>query len=172
MRHEQETAHREVDFIASKLVYGSKPGLKNLFGGLTERLMIIVCRFTRRKANEARLPITCRRPCAFQVGKSETKNKRNPAAFKPQHQTHSSTATAANSRRLATNQVPRVTPSSPASADPFGTNRSRTALTISNISRRHIAHNKLLNNGRMYAPRHENAFLPIDEKAASMLVER
>ena len=35
VRHDEEAAHREVDLIARKLEYGSKPGLKNIPGALT-----------------------------------------------------------------------------------------------------------------------------------------
>ena len=45
VRHEQETEHREVDLIASKLVYGSEPGLEITFRGLTGNVDIIVYRF-------------------------------------------------------------------------------------------------------------------------------
>ena len=51
------------------------------------------------------------RPCAFGV----KEKKKNTAAFKTRHENDSSTATAANSRRFATKQVPRISRTSPAS---------------------------------------------------------
>ena len=53
MRQEQETVHREVDLIASKLVYGSKPGLKIRFRVLTQHLSIIVLMFMVRGSEQA-----------------------------------------------------------------------------------------------------------------------
>ena len=42
MRHEEGTAQREVNLVASKFESGSKPGLKNIFEALTQHPMIIV----------------------------------------------------------------------------------------------------------------------------------
>ena len=73
---------------------------------------------TSREVNEARLPHTCSRPCAFEEKKFEKKNAKKSAPPKTHHEIHSSPATASNSRRHARKHVPSVSPYSPASMDP------------------------------------------------------
>ena len=71
-----------------------------------------------REVNEARRPHTCSRPCVRRKKKAEKKTRKNPAAPKTHHDSHSNPATATISRRRATKHVPRVRPPSPASIDP------------------------------------------------------
>ena len=98
------------------------PGMKRLFC-LKAKNGLIMKRFfcpngliTSREVKEARRPHTCSRPCAFEEKTKRT--KKNPAAAKTHHATHSSPATATTSRQRATKHVPCVSPYSLASIDP------------------------------------------------------
>ena len=69
---------------------------------------------TTREVNEARLPHTCSRLCAFE----ERKKKEKSAQPKTYHEIHIIPATAWNSRLHAMEHVPRVSPKYPDSIDP------------------------------------------------------
>ena len=73
---------------------------------------------TSREEHEARRPHTRSRTCAFEEKKVEKNDAKKSAPPKTHHESHSSPATATNSRRRATKHVPRVSPYSPASRDP------------------------------------------------------
>ena len=72
---------------------------------------------TSREVHEARRHHTCSRPCAFE----EKKNRKRTKSRRTQthHENHCSPATATTSRWCATKHVPRVSPYSPASMDPW-----------------------------------------------------
>ena len=75
---------------------------------------------TSREVNEAKRPHTCSRPCVFEE-KRKTRTKKNTkksTAPETHHEIHSNSATATNSRRRATEHVPRVSPYSSAPIDP------------------------------------------------------
>ena len=73
---------------------------------------------TGREVNEARGPHTCSRPCAFEGKKNRKITRTKIVPPKTHHEIYSSPATATNSRRRATQHVPRVSIYSPASIDP------------------------------------------------------
>ena len=74
---------------------------------------------TSREVNEARRPLTCSRPCAFEeIPPRKTKKQKKNAPPKKHHEIHSSPATATTARRRATKHVPRISPYSPASINP------------------------------------------------------
>ena len=117
-------------------------------------------------------------------GKNTEKKSAPP---KTHHESHSSPATATTSRRRAKTHVPRPSPYSPASIDTgfveIGlVQLSQSVKTTNSMSntRTHMPTDKL-NNGTLYAPRYEEAFLPIGKYRprslrslglASLLVER
>ena len=115
-----------------------------------------------------------------------TKLRTKPAPPKAHHEIHSSPSTATTSRQRATKHVPRVSPHSPASIDPrfveIGLVQLSQSVKTTNVTHTHthIPTDKL-NNGTLYAPRYEEAFLPKGKKRprslrslglASLLVER
>ena len=98
--------------------------------------------------------------------KKKRKKKRNPAAPKTHHEIHSSPATATTSRRRATKHVPRVSPYSPASIDPVFVEIGLVQLSQSILKNTNVTHiqTEKVSNGTLYAPRYEQAFLPIGKK--------
>ena len=107
-------------------------------------------------------PHTCSGPCAFEE-KERKKETRNPAAPKTHHEIHSSPATATTSRRLATKHVPRLSPYSPASInsgfEEIGLVQLPQSIKTTNATHTQQT-DRLINNGTLYAPRYEKAFLP------------
>ena len=116
------------------------------------------CLITSREVNEARRPHTCSRPCAVEEEKTL-----NPAAPKTHHEIHSSPVTATTSRRRAAKHVPRVSPYSPASMDlgfvKIGLVQLSQSVKTTNVTHT-LTDTDYLNNGTLYAPRYEEAFLP------------
>ena len=91
--------------------------------------------------------------------------KNSPPPPKTHHEIHSRPATASNSRRHAMKHVPRVSPYSPDSIDPGFVEIDLVQLSQS-VKTTHVTHTHThtptdkLNNGTLYAPRYEGAFLP------------
>ena len=87
---------------------------------------------------------------------------KNPAPRKAHHESHISPATATTSRQAAKKRVPHVGPYSPASIDPgfeeIGLVQLSQLVKTTNVT--HTHRDRLLNNGNLYAPRYEEAFLP------------
>ena len=88
---------------------------------------------------------------------------------KTHHEIHSRPATANNSKRRAAKHVPRVSPHSPALTDPgfvkIGLVQLSQTVKTTNVTHTLTdtqAHQ--LNNGTLYAPRYEEAFLPKGKK--------
>ena len=100
---------------------------------------------------------------------TKKKHKKKPAAPKTHHEIHSSQATATTSRRRATKHVPRGSPYSPASIDPGFVEIGLVQLSQL-VKTTNVAHTRTdrrtdeLNNGTLYAPRNEKAFLPEGKK--------
>ena len=113
------------------------------------------------KVNEARRPHTYSKPCAFEEKKRRKKTHEIPPHTK-HHEIHRTPATATTSKRRATIHVPRVSPYSPASIDPgfeeIGLVQLSQLVKTTNVT--HTHRDRLLNNGNLYAPRYEEAFLP------------
>ena len=118
-------------------------------------------------------PRTCSRPCAFE----KKKNRKNHAPPKTRHEIHSHPATATNSRRRAAKHVPRVSPHSPASIDPWfvqiGIVQLSQSVKTTNVT--HTLTHRLIKylvpgNGTLYAPRYEKVFLPIGNKRPRSLL--
>ena len=116
------------------------------------------------------------------IKNNKTKHGKKSAPPKTHHEIHNTPATASNSRRHARKHVPRASPYSPASIDPgfveIGLVQISPSVKTTNVT--HKLTDKL-NNGTLYAPRYEEAFLPNSEKRprslcslglASLLVER
>ena len=103
------------------------------------------------------------------IRKKQITEKSTPP--KTHHEIHSSPATACNSRRHAMEHVPRVSPYSPDSIDPgfveIGLEQFSQSVKTTNVTHTHthIPTDKL-NNGTLYAPRYEEAFLPKGKKTA------
>ena len=116
--------------------------------------------------------------CVRSKNKIVRKNntKKNPAPPKTHHGVHSSPVTATNSRRRAVKRVPRVCPYSPASIDhgsvEIGLVQLSQSVKTTNSMSHTCTHIDRQNNGTLYAPRYEEAFLPKGKKTASVLVER
>ena len=94
------------------------------------------------------------------------KARKNLVPHKTHHEIHISPATATTSRRRATNHDPRVSPCSPASLDPGFVEISLVELSQS-VKTTNITHTctlGILDNGILYAPRYEEAFLPKGKK--------
>ena len=115
------------------------------------------CLITSRETNVATRPHACSRPCAFDEGKNQTKTHR---------EIHSSPVTVSNSRLLARKHVPRVSPYAPVSIDPEFVEIGLVQLSQTgikdkfNVTRTHLQIPKgQLNNGTLYLPRYEEAFL-------------
>ena len=94
------------------------------------------------------------------------KNTKKSAPPKAHHESHSILATATNSRRRAAKHVPRVCPRSPASIDPgfvkIGLVQISPSVKTTNVTHTLTdTQTDKLNNGTLYAPRYEEAFLPI-----------
>ena len=112
-----------------------------------------VC-LTSREVNEARWPHTCSR--------NYTEKSAPP---KTRHEIHSSPATATNSRRRATKHVSRASPYSPACLDlgfvEIGLVQRSQSVKATNVTHTQTdGQRDQLNNGTLYAPRYEEAFLP------------
>ena len=94
---------------------------------------------------------------------------RNPPTPKTHHEIHSSSVTATTSRRRATKDVPRVCPFSPVYIDPRILEIGLVQLSQL-VKTTNVAHTRTdrrtdeLNNGTLYAPRNEKAFLPEGKK--------
>ena len=84
---------------------------------------------------------------------------------KTHHEIHSRPATATNLRRRAAKHVPRVCPHSPASIDARFVKIGLVQLSQS-VNTTNVTHTltDYENNGTLYAPRYEQAFLPIGKK--------
>ena len=99
--------------------------------------------------------------------KNEQKKQKKSARPKTHHEIHSRPATATNSRRRAPKHVPSVSPRSPASMHPgfveIGLVQLSQSVKTTNVTHTHTQTDKL-NNGTLYAPRYEEAFLPEDRK--------
>ena len=94
------------------------------------------------------------------------KTPKNPAPPKTQHDTHISPATATTWRQRATKRIPRISPCSPASIDPgsveIGLEQLSRSVKTTNVTYRLTdTQTDKLNNGTLYTPRYEEAFLPI-----------
>ena len=117
--------------------------------------------------------------------KNNTKKSTPP---KTHHDIHSSPATATTSRRRETKHVPRISPYSFASIFSglveIGLVQLSQSVKTTNVTRTHRQTDRetgQFNNGTLYAPRCEQAFLPVGKRRprslgslayASLLVER
>ena len=92
--------------------------------------------------------------------KVEKKNTKKSAPLKTHHEINRNPTTATPSRRRATKPVPRVTYYSPASIDPRFVEIG--IVQLSQSVKTYVTHTQTdkLNNGTLYAPRYEEAFLP------------
>ena len=109
--------------------------------------------------------------CVRKKKNKKQKHEINPAPPKANHVIHSSPATATTSRRRTTKHVPRVSPYSPASIDPgfveIGLAQLSQSVKTTNATHTLTRHTQTdgqadkLNNGTLYAPQYEEAFLPI-----------
>ena len=150
----------------------------NFFGSDRLRVNNRIPRYTTsREVNEARRPHTCSTPCAFGEKTKRKTHTHKPAPPKTHHEINSSPATATTSRRRATKHVPCVCPYPPASIDPgfveiglvqlsqsVKTTNVTHTLTDTQTDRRTDRQADQLNNGTLYAPQYEEAFLPIGKK--------
>ena len=103
--------------------------------------------------------------CVRRKKKGEKKKSRkNPAPPRTHHETHISPATATTSRRHVMEHVPRVGPCSPGSIDPglnfveIGLVQLSQSVKTTNVTHTD-GHTDRLNNGTLYTPRYEEAFL-------------
>ena len=116
------------------------------------------------------------------AGRVHSKKKKNrkkkhgkkSAPPKTHHEIHSSPVTTSNSRRYAKKHVSRVSPYSLASIDPgfvaIGLVQLLQSIKTTNVTHTHTdRHTDKSNNGTLYAPRYEEAFLPGGKKTASAL---
>ena len=100
----------------------------------------------------------------------EKTRKKNPPHPKTHHESHISPATASNSRRHARKHVTRVSPYCPASIDPglfveIGLVQLSQSVKTTNVTHTLTdTQTDKLNNGTLYAPRYEEAFLPKGKK--------
>ena len=106
--------------------------------------------------------------------KIEKKCTKKSSPPKTHHEIYSSTATATTSRRRPTKHAPRLSPYSPASIDPgfveIGLVQLSQSVKTTNVTHTHTEltdtqdrnrRTDKLNNCTLYAPRYEEAFLPI-----------
>ena len=96
-----------------------------------------------------------------------TEKKMTPP--KTHHEIHGRPAAATNSRRRAAKHVPRVSPHSPACIDPgfvkIGLVQLSQSVKTTNVTYTLTdTQTDKLNNGSLYAPQYEEAFLPIGKK--------
>ena len=97
--------------------------------------------------------------------KKKTRKKKS-APPKTHHEIHSSPATASISRRYTRKHVPRVSPYSLTFIDPvfveIGHVQFSQSVKTTNATHRQTDRqtDRLINNGTLYAPRYEKAFLP------------
>ena len=99
---------------------------------------------------------------------SKKNAEKKSAPTKTHHEIHSSPATASNSRRHARKHVLRVSPYSPASIDPgfveIGLVQLSQSVITTNVTHTLTDTDRQLNNSTLYAPRCEEAFLPIGKE--------
>ena len=87
-------------------------------------------------------------------------NEKNPAASQTHPEMHSSPGTATTSKRNATKHVPRVSPYFPDSIYPGFMEIGLVQLSQSVKQGMRHTQTDNINNGTLYAPRYEEAFLP------------
>ena len=127
---------------------------------LLTRTYIAVSRFGGKPASYLQQAVCVRRKI-----KIENKNTKKSTPRKTPHEIHSSPATTTTWRRRATKHAPLISPYFPASKDPglveiVSVQLSQPVKTTKVTHTLTDTQTDKLNNGTLYAPRYEEAFLP------------